>query len=78
MNTYPSPIVNGCNLITRQGNKLDKLYGLDNVILYLDVHKFNKYPTCNAWLDYSGPLTNKQLVQGLIFQHWMTMGKNMK
>ncbi len=41
-NTYPQLIVNGCNFITRQGYELSKLYGLNNGILYLDVHKFIK------------------------------------
>jgi hypothetical protein len=44
MNTYPQAIVYGCNLVTRQGNELGKLYGLKNGTLNLGVHELNKYP----------------------------------
>jgi hypothetical protein len=52
MYTYPRPIVYGCNLITRQGNQLGKLYSFKNGTLSLGVCEFCKYPICKICLAH--------------------------
>jgi hypothetical protein len=42
MDTYLRTIIYGCHLITITCQELSKLYGLDNGLLDLLVHKFSK------------------------------------
>jgi hypothetical protein len=71
MDTYPITIIYGCHLITTKWQELSKLYGLDNGLLDLLVHKFNKCPASRIepmQAQIIGDLqANKQIIYCFIF-----------